>query len=479
MPYNVVCSRLERIYRKIMLPQTELIRQLLLPTNEKYSPKNFVKYMEDTSLYWESEIRDSIKEFLEEMDRRFRNSPNRKQRYYVAYTGPRTIITMYDEITYTRTLYKDRLDGSYYCYVDEKLGISKYIRYTNDVACYAAEAYSDENSMIKIGKELGNIIHAKFSLKDNREYAIPRQTICNLMKRSKEIRIKPQIDKKVIDDIYILVDEKYLPRHKKSDGCSSNMLKSALIVEGLDKTNKKRHKYINPQYLSLYKSENFASDILEYLNDRYNLDKLKHIHVLGDGANWIKATANDLKCPNTKLTQYLCKFHFSQGLWRIFKDKPLYLKAIDYLYHNDKKDLYELFKNVEESETTKRNIEYIKNNYDLIQNTIHLKDMNCAMEQSISHHIHSEFDNVPKVYSEDNLNRYCSYRDNYRNKENMKELFIEALNDSSDSDKTIINKTLINLEHFDNQTPLPYYSIQLNDGKKPVSFKYPSESSFI
>lgn len=459
-----------------MLPQTELIGQLLLPTNESYSPSNFVKYMEDMCLHYEENIRQSIKEFLEEMDLRFRNSPERRKRYYVAYTGSRTIVTMYGEISYTRTLYKDRLDGSYYCYVDEKMGIGKYIRYTNDVACYATEAYADENSMIKVGIEVGNLIHAKFSLKDNRDYAIPRQTIYNLMKRSKEIRIKPLIEKKVIDDIYILTDEKYLPAHESS----SHMLKSALIVEGLNKDDKKRHKYINPQYLSLYKSDNFANDILEYLNDRYDLEKLQHIHVLGDGANWIKATANELKCPNTELTQYLCKFHFTQGLWRIFKDKPLYLKAIDYLYHNDKDDLYELFKVVEENETTKRNIEYIKNNYDLIQNTIHLKDMNCAMEQSISHHIHCQFDNVPKVYGDNNLNRYCSYRDNYRNKENLKQLFIEALNDlSEDSDKTIINKTILNLEHFDSQKPLPYYSIQLNDGKKPVSFKYPSELSFI
>ena len=463
-----------------MIPQTELIKNLLLPTNNTFSPKNFVKYIEDTSLYWEKEIRQSIKDFLEEMDIKFRNSPERKKRYYVAYTGPRTIICMYGEITYIRTLYKDRLDSSYYCYVDEKLGINKYIRYTNDVACYVTEAYADENSMIKVGIEIGNLIYSKFSLKDNREYAIPRQTVYNLMKRSKEIRIEPLIEKKVIDNIYILTDEKYLPGHKKEDGShSSKMLKSALIVEGLDKSNK-RHKYINTQYLSLYKSENFANDILEYLNDRYDLEKLKHIHVLGDGASWIKATANDIKCPNVKLTQYLCKFHFSQGLWRIFKDKPLYSKAIDYLYHDDKNDLYELFKVVEESETTKRNIEYIKNNYKLIQNMIHLKNMNCAMEQSISHHIHSEFDNVPKVYSDDNLNRYCSYRDNYRNKENMKKLFIEALEDKDDeSFKTIINKTHLNLEHFDNQAPLPYYSLKLENGKKPISFKCPSALSLI
>lgn len=463
-----------------MLPQTQLIKTLLLPTNNNYSPANFVSYIEDTSLYWEKEIRQSIKEFLQEMDNKFRYSPGRKERYYVAYTGKRTIITMYGEVTYIRTLYKDRLDGSYYCYVDEKLGIDKYIRYTNDVASYAIEAYADENSMIKVGIELGNLIYAKFSLKDNRNSAIPRQTIYNLMKRSKEIRIETLTEKKVVDDIYILTDEKYLPEHKKTDGnSSSKMIKTALIVEGLN-TDNKRHKYINPQYLSLYKTENFAYEILNYLSNRYDLEKLKHIHVLGDGASWIKATANELKCPNVKLTQYLCKFHFSQGLWRIFKDKPLYLKAIDYLYHDDKNSLYELFKTVEITQTSKKNIEYIKNNYDLIQNSIRLKNMNCAMEQSISHHLHSEFDNVPKVYSDKNINRYCSYRDNYRNNENMKKLFITSLEDKNkNSNKTIINKNQISLKIFDEQVSLPYYSVALNTGKKPISFTDSSALRFI
>ena len=50
-----------------MLPQTELIRQLLLPTNESYSPSNFVKYMEDMCLHYEKDIRQSIKELLEEI----------------------------------------------------------------------------------------------------------------------------------------------------------------------------------------------------------------------------------------------------------------------------------------------------------------------------------------------------------------------------------------------------------------------------
>jgi len=459
-----------------MLPQTDLNKQLLLPINESYNPINFVKLMEDISLNYEAEIRKDIKEYLEIMDLEFRNSPKRKDRYYVAYTGPRTIITMYGEITYIRTLYKDRHDGSYYCYVDEKLGIGKYYRYTNDVACYAAEAYSDDNSMDKVGIELGNIIYAKFSLRDNRDFAIPRQTIYNLMKRSKEIRINPKTKKKTIDDIYVLLDEKYLPSHSDSP---NHMLKSSLIVEGLDRTNKKRHSYKNPQYLTLYKPENFALEILNYLDSHYELDKIKHIHVLGDGAAWIKNTAKELKCPNTKLTQYLCKFHYSQDLWRLFKDKPLYSIASDYLYHNDKDDLYKLLNTVV-NDSNKSHVDYIKNNYELIQNTVHLKGMNCAMEQCISHHIHSEFDNVPKVYGTNNLNRYVSYRDNYRNNENMKRLFILALFDKDkESNKTIINKQTLNFSHFDKQIPLPYYSISLTNGKKPISFVNPSSLSFI
>lgn len=153
---------------------------------------------------------------------------------------------MFGEITYTRTIYKDLINNKNYCYVDEKLGINKRIRYTNDVACYVVEAYSDENSMIKVGNEVGNLIHSKFSLKDNRQFSIPRQTIYNLLKRSKIIRINSLKEKKQLEDLYILMDEKHLPSHRIRDNDtvqkSSTMVKSSLIVEGLDKTDDSRHK---------------------------------------------------------------------------------------------------------------------------------------------------------------------------------------------------------------------------------------------
>ena len=474
---------LERNYRKHMIPHSKDILELSLPLNIKGSPLSFPRLIEDFSFKGEEMIRKKIKEFLEKMDLDFRESEGRIKDYYVNNTRSRTIITMFGEIAYKRTIYKDRLSGRIFCYVDERLGIERYTRYTNDVAAYAAEAYSDENSMIKVGIELGNLIYSKFSLCDNRIHLIPRQTIYNLLGRVKQIRIVPDGEKRKVDTLYILMDEKYLPDHHKLDNDgnevrSSKMSKAALICEGLDVSEKKRHRYLNQSYFSLYKGD-YSSELISYIAQRYDLEKMKNIAVLADGANWIKSVSNDFKFPKVKTRQYLCRFHFHQALWRIFKERDLYHKAVDYLYHKDKKDLSKLFKAVK-SDTNAKDINYINNNWDLIKNTIRLKNMNCAMEQCISHHIHSQFDNVPKVYSDDNLNRYLSFRDNYRSKENMKCLYLEALKDKdSNSDKTIISKTRCDFSFFDKQIPLPYYTTALNSGKKPVIFKPHDDYRFI
>ena len=102
------------------------------------------------------------------------------------------------------------------------------------------------------------------------------------------------------------------------------------------------------------------------------------------------------------------------------------------------------------------------------------------MEQAVSHHIHSQFDNVPKVYSDSGIRRYLTFRDNYRNNENMKILFLLALEDKDNkADKTIINKKPLNTSFFDDQIIPSEYSVRLDSGKKIISFKDYSVLSFI
>ena len=468
------------------------LKDMLLPQASKGDALAWPRLIESMCKKTEEEIRNQLVEYLEEMDRKFRYSEDRLNKYYVKNTRKRTLITMYGEITFRRTQYINLSTKKPYCYVDDKLGIDSRIRYTNDVAAYCMEAYADENSMIKVGKEVGNLIHAKFSLDKNDDYAIPRQTVQRMLKRVKATYIKPLQEKKRVEDIYILMDEKYLPDHndpnKPGSKKKKKMTKVAMIVEGLDTSNK-RHKYLGVSFCSLYKGD-FSLRLLEHLNDRYDLEYLKHIHVLADGGTWIKTVSDEIGVPNAKLRKYLCKFHFHQALNRIFPIKDIYDLAIDYIYHDKQEDLYELFNatlksvkeelniNTKEDEESssrytnlKNNINYIKNNYSEIMNMISLENMNCAMEQCISHHICSEFSNVPKVYSGDNLNLYLSMRDNYRNKENIKMIYLLALNDAdSDSECTYINKKIMDFSIVENITNEHCYTYALEGNKTPVCF---------
>ena len=468
------------------------LKDMLLPQASKGDALAWPRLIESMCKKTEEEIRNQLVEYLEEMDRKFRYSEDRLNKYYVKNTRKRTLITMYGEITFRRTQYINLSTKKPYCYVDDKLGIDSRIRYTNDVAAYCMEAYADENSMIKVGKEVGNLIHAKFSLDKNDDYAIPRQTVQRMLKRVKATYIKPLQEKKRVEDIYILMDEKYLPDHndpnKPGSKKKKKMTKVAMIVEGLDTSNK-RHKYLGVSFCSLYKGD-FSLRLLEHLNDRYDLEYLKHIHVLADGGTWIKTVSDEISVPNAKLRKYLCKFHFHQALNRIFTCKDIYDLAIDYIYHDKQEDLYELFNatlksvkeelniNTKEDEESssrytnlKNNINYIKNNYSEIMNMISLENMNCAMEQCISHHICSEFSNVPKVYSGDNLNLYLSTRDNYRNKENIKMIYLLALNDAdSDSECTYINKKIMDFSIVENITNEHCYTYALEGNKTPVCF---------
>ena len=468
------------------------LKDTLLPQASKGDALTWPRLIESMCKKTEEEIRNQLVEYLEEMDRKFRYSEDRLNKYYVKNTRKRTLITMYGEITFRRTQYINLSTKKSYCYVDDKLGIDSRVRYTNDVAAYCFEAYADENSMIKVGKEVGNLIHAKFSLDKNDDYAIPRQTVQRMLKRVKATYIKPLQEKKRVEDIYILMDEKYLPDHNDPNKSGSKkkkkMTKVAMVVEGLDTSNK-RHKYLGVSFCSLYKGD-FSLRLLEHLNDRYDLEYLKHIHVLADGGTWIKTVSDEISVPNAKLTKYLCKFHFHQALNRIFPIKDIYDLAIDYIYHDKQEDLYELFNatlksvkeelniNTKEDEESssrytnlKNNINYIKNNYSEIMNMISLENMNCAMEQCISHHICSEFSNVPKVYSGDNLNLYLSMRDNYRNKENIKMIYLLALNDAdSDSECTYINKKIMDFSIVENITNEHCYTYALEGNKTPVCF---------
>lgn len=449
-----------------MLPQIKGIGELISPIMTASNSMTFPKFIESISIYTEDMARNLIKQYLESADQAFRNSNDRKENYYVKATRERTLITMYGEVRYKRTTYEDKYTGKTYTYVDRKFGIDRYIHYTNDIASYVYEAYSDENSMIKVGKEIGNLIYKKYTLVSNSEHALSRQLIKNLLFRvKKEVRVKYTGKKREVTDLYIIVDEKFIPQQIKDlnaqDKGKKVMNKSVVIVEGLDTDDKKRHKYINPYYFTQCKG-NFADDLAEIIFERYDIEKLERIHFLSDGGLWIKGLKNDMKMINVDLAEYTDKFHAFKALWSLTLNKDKYKEAITPLVKNEKENFKKYLETLEipESKIDKKN--YLLNNWTTIQNILSLKTMNCSAEQVISHHIASQFTSVAKAFSKNNLDFYFAMRDNYRNNENLKELFLMALDRQDVNDK--INKDEYDFSLFDKDDGTHDYSTILNNG---------------
>ena len=75
-------------------------------------------------------IVELIIKFIEFLDNEYKNSNIRKKDYYINKSNvQRTIYTIYGEITFNRTLYKNKINGSYHFYIDKLLGIEAYNLY--------------------------------------------------------------------------------------------------------------------------------------------------------------------------------------------------------------------------------------------------------------------------------------------------------------------------------------------------------------
>ena len=115
----------------------------------------------------------TLKYILEKSDKIHRDFPERKEFYYVKQTRERTLITVFGSLTYKRTEYIDRIDKSSFCYIDRQLIIKKRGRFDMCIQAMIIEAYADHNSMIEVGKIVGDRINSFFNKDPARNTAIP------------------------------------------------------------------------------------------------------------------------------------------------------------------------------------------------------------------------------------------------------------------------------------------------------------------
>lgn len=369
----------------------------------------------------------SLITIFETLDRGYKNSPERRHKYHIKAHTKRTIMTVFGEITYRKTVYQSKYTYKSFCFIDDYLGLKKYDYFDPYIKACVLE-YSANNPCTKVAKIINDIIGNRIKTNESFQY-ITRQTIRNIILSSP--LSKPQYNElETPDDLYIMADEKFVSTQNNNQ--EDVMVKEIVVFDGR-KTKNNRTRLNNKMCFASFKNKDYLNDCLDYLYYVYDIDKIKNIYVMGDGAKWIRNLTSEFKInENTNVTFNLDKFHFKQAIHHIAQDKLLEKFLTDYIINNSKENFIECCDELIVSypyrqETITNKKEYILNNWNYINN-LYQNKLKCPMESQISHTLADLFTSRPKAYSIKTLSKLLTLRLLYKNNFNIKLLFLNNLN---------------------------------------------------
>lgn len=450
---EIISQNYEKILKNMIIDNfSQIINDQISLTNESNQVFNYIKILDTLDSKLCEIALNSLKTIFETIDRGYRNSFERKHKYYIKAHSKRTIMTIFGELTYRKTIYSNKYNEGSFCYIDEFLGLKKYDYFDPYIKSLVLE-YAANNPYSKVASIINDIIGNRIKLDEATNY-LSRQTIRNIILSAtlSEKEYECIEDK---ENIYIMADEKYIATQNNNK--QDVMIKQIVIFDGHIKKNN-RTTLSNKRIFSSFDNNNFLDESLDYLYYVYNTDKIKNIFVMGDGAKWIRKLTSHFKInTTTKVTFNLDKFHYKQALHHIAQNTDIEKILNNYVLNNNKiafKECCESLvkENPHRIETIQAKEEYILNNWNYINN-LHKNDLKCPMESQISHNIADLFSSRPKGYAKKTLKKLLKLRILYKNKESIKKLY---LNNYNKKDILIINEEHLNYSMFERK---PDYSL--------------------
>lgn len=372
-----------------------------------------------------------IAETLEIIDEIYRKDTVRKKNWnIIRQNDTNKFMATCGEVNYKRTYFKSKATGERAYLTDKAAGIKPHMRISNDVVI----------------KTLENVVDSSYRLSgENAVYTEDKISKQAVMKQVHELEI-PEVkktlkEKKEVRVLYIDADEDHVSlqfNKKKGDlgkdknGRKQNTIMPRLIYlyEGIEKEgpSSKRNKLINKHYFGgVYNnSEELWDEVVCYIEEYYDSDKLEKIYISGDGASWIKKGIDMI---GSKCRFILDKYHLNKYIVQAtshLKDSinDAREKIYDAFSMEDKEGIKEIFRIIEsitENETKKKVVEkskrYILNHWNgiIIKNEDEDARLGCSAEGHISHVLSSRMSSRPLGWSKvgaDKMSRLRVYKAN-------------------------------------------------------------------
>lgn len=259
-----------------------------------------------------------IQESLEGMDEMIQKSPIRLKKWVIESHETKQLITSLGAVTFNKTLFTNKETNTSEYLLDRILGLERNERITED-----AEA--------KMLKEAVQTSYRRGGEETSLTTEVKKQTVKNKIHKLEfpKNEEKPE-KKKEVEYLYIEADEDHVSlqfRDKKGDLTENEnhqknnclITKLVYVHEGIEKEapKSKRHKLVNPYYFCgvNHGEENnaFWDEVYKYIDNHYNLDKVKKVYLNSDGGSWIKSGMKRI----AGITYVLDEFHLEKYLTKL------------------------------------------------------------------------------------------------------------------------------------------------------------------
>ena len=379
-------------------------------------------------------IRQAMIQAFETMDQSYYESSLRKQIYESKGKRTRRIMTIFGELTFDRYYYVSHASRKGFYFLDYTLSLPMYDYYDPCIKAMVLSKCADHPYAMsaklvfeQIGYQIGQTSLETLS-------SMTRQTVYNILRRfDTQALLSPISETPLISSkqVYIQLDEKYVPLQDKTRSKSRQMIKLAVIYTSKHQTHKNRFTLENRFVLtSLDNPHAFAEEILSFLDEHFDLNVVETLIITGDGAQWIKQMKYYLRFrKNLRVTYVLDRFHTQQAINHITTIDSIKRVLRLLIIKRKKKRFKEVVEllmkdNPDRCETIKEKLNYILSNWHFIQNQYLSIFLGCSVEGHISHILAALFTSRPKAYSIRHLEKLSIIRSFHSNKQNIQMMIL-------------------------------------------------------
>lgn len=209
----------------------------------------------------------------------------------------RTVETALGTLTYSRAYFK-MADGSFCYLTDHLIGVEQGERVVKELCA----------------KLLQNTAYVSLQkAAELEEVNLSRQTVGNKLHAMKEVAIDIEKAETTPAEIHVFADEDHVHLKPKR----SVSVPEATMTEGIDLSNEKRHRTIEPVHFQGYgmEPESFADNILSAMYEKYDMEKNPKVVIHSDGGKWIHSLKNLI--PNS--VQVMDEFHLEKYIKQLIR----------------------------------------------------------------------------------------------------------------------------------------------------------------